>query len=46
MLPAEATNGIVKFVDVNTRENPPAQATANGNMVVLKAFRVAVVEVK
>jgi hypothetical protein len=46
LLPAEASNSVVKLVDVSTRENPPAQGTANGNTVVLKPFGVMVVEVK
>lgn len=46
LLPADVTNSSVKQVDVSTRENAPSQNTVNGNVVKLKAFGVAVVEVK
>jgi hypothetical protein len=46
LLPAEVANSAVKYVDVSTKENPPAQRSAKGNVVVLKPFGVAVVEVK
>jgi hypothetical protein len=46
VLPAEVKAGSIKVVDIATRENAPAQITVNGNVVVLKAFGVGVVEVK
>ncbi|OQP57776.1 glycosyl hydrolase family 39 [Niastella vici] len=42
----QANNRIIKQVDVDTRENPPAQTTITGNLVTLKPFSVAVVEIK
>ena len=44
LLPAEASNSIIKQVDVITNENPPAQSTVSGNTLILKPFSVAVVE--
>lgn len=46
LLPADVTNSNVKQVDISTRENAPSQTSINGNVVKLKAFGVAVVEVK
>jgi hypothetical protein len=46
LLPAEANNAIIKQVDVSTRENPAAQTTLTGNVLTLKPFSVAVVELK
>jgi len=44
LLPGEVSS--IKQVDVSTRENAPSQTTVNGNVVKLKAFGVAVVEVR
>ncbi|WP_207512964.1 glycosyl hydrolase family 39 [Longitalea luteola] len=46
LLPATVNNGIIRQVDVNTRENPPALTTFTGNMITLQPFSVAVVEMK
>jgi hypothetical protein len=45
-LPAEATNGIIKQVDVSTGENAPASSALAGNTVTLQPFSVAVITCK
>jgi hypothetical protein len=46
LLPADITAGSIKQVDITTQENAPSQTTANGNMITLKPFAVAIVDVK
>jgi hypothetical protein len=44
VLPTEVNS--IKQVDVSTRESAPSVVAVNGNTVTLKAFGVAVVEVR
>ena len=46
LLPGDVKGGNVRSVDVSTHESAPSVMPVNGNVVVLKAFGVAVVEVK
>jgi hypothetical protein len=45
-LPAEEKTGMVRSVDITTRENPPASVQLTGNTFTLKPFSVSVVELK
>jgi hypothetical protein len=46
VLPADIKNGIIKYVDVSTGENPAATTILQSNVIILKPFSVAVVELK
>ena len=46
LLPGDVKASNVRSVDVSTRENALAVVVVNGNGVTLKAFGVAVVEVR
>ncbi len=46
VLPAEATGGQAKSVDVTTKENPPALMQLTDRKITLKPFSVTVVECK
>ncbi|MEO5888823.1 MAG: glycosyl hydrolase family 39 [Ferruginibacter sp.] len=44
MLPADAKNATVQYVDGSTADNPPAQRKLQNNQLLLKPFAVAVIQ--
>lgn len=46
VVPSEANGGKLYTVDVVTQENPPSETTITHHQITLKAFSVAVIEIK